>query len=148
YYAQQRTWLAEEVGVPNVDRTIGDLYAQGIYRLYSAPGSSGSQRKQLKAVQKNLKKAKLPQAEELKRLGRIQEAIRVQDWKELASILHGVANRGDIVYNQSLPTSLGQYVPTLLKATGSKYVEQAQKWSDTLLSKLDNLLDKSKVWDI
>src|SRR5690606_29053585 len=102
----------------------------------------------LKVVKKELQKAGLPEAEELVRLGQIQESIRMKNWKELASVLNAVSKKGQRVYGQAVPVTLGQYVPTLLKESAGKYSKQAHQWVDQLMPKMNNLLDQSKLWDL
>lgn len=147
YFAKHRAQL-KEFGVEDPDQTIGDLFSRGIYQLYYTGDAQASHAKELKQINKWTKKAGLPEAEQLKRLGTLLESAQTNRWKKFAATLKDVAVNDKRVYEQTIPVTISQFAPRLLRATGAAYADDVLAWTDRLLTRIDHKLDQSKLYDL
>lgn len=147
HYAINRSQLSD-FGVENPDLAIANMFSRGIYGLYNQRDDQSSHAPELKKVKQSMKKARLAHAEELNRLGALLEMAQIGKWKKFASILKDVAVKDKKVYGQTVPVTITQFAPRLLRATGAEYTDDVLIWTDALLSRVDHKLDQSKLYDL
>lgn len=147
HYAVNRDQL-ESIGVENPDNEIADLYSRGIYELYNAQREQSSHARDLRLVKRSMKKARLADAAELNRLGTLLESAQRENWKKFASTLNKVVRKEKKIYGQTVPVTITQFAPRLLRATGAQYSAEVLAWTDVLLSRIDHKLDQSKLYNL
>ena len=95
-----------------------------------------------------MKKARLADAAELNRLGTLLESAQRENWKKFASTLNKVVRKEKKIYGQTVPVTITQFAPRLLRATGAQYSAEVLAWTDVLLSRIDHKLDQSKLYNL
>lgn len=144
YLATHRAQLGEIE--EDVDLAVESMYSKGLYHVFSVEQAYDA--KALKRASRAMKKAGLPHADELTRLGQLLEAGRTGDWKRYSKLLEKLVEKNERVYRQSIPVSLSVFGNRLLRETGATYSQQILQWADMLLPTLENKLDRSKVYDL
>ncbi|WP_256006354.1 thioredoxin fold domain-containing protein [Pedobacter deserti] len=94
---------------------------------------------------KRIKRAALPNREQLVRQTKLLAAGKRKEWKNYVSIISTMVKKNEGLINMPVSAVVTSFSYTLIKETGHKYVQQVIGWTDALMPSLTNKFDLSKM---
>ncbi len=145
HYALNRDKMAR-LGIEKADDQLEKKFGSALHLALGPDGDAS--KATLKDVQRTIKRAALPNTAQLLRLGELLGAAKFGNWSRYIKVMDGVVAEGNPVYGQSVPVAVAFFGARVLRETEGRYAGAVLRWTDEMLPKLENALDKSKLYDL